>query len=312
MYFTVITEAAVTLDEDNTWIDALMGIPLRIFLIALFSTILLVILRRLVNKLTERIATGENLNSKLGSAKLGTKKLGRAEVGQALGLGPVSPLATARKAQRARTIGSVLRSSVTLVIGLIATLMVLEQLGINTVPLLTSAGVAGVALGFGAQSLVKDFLSGTFMILEDQFGVGDQVIVGDVHGTVEAVALRITKVRDQDGTLWFLRNGEMLRVGNSTQGWAIASIDVSVPYDSDLAKVRASLQTAIDEVRNTPRYKTAILGQPKVSGIETMSATAISLRVTARTEPARQWDVARALREQIRTQFTQDGLTLAD
>lgn len=311
MYFTVYSRTATTPEADPTWLDVVMGTPLRIFLIVLFSTILLVVLRRLINKLTERIATGDNLNAKLSGAKIGKKRLGSLEVGQALGLGSVSPLATARKAQRARTIGSVLRSTVTLVVGLIATLMVLEQLGINTVPLLTSAGVAGVALGFGAQSLVKDFLSGTFMILEDQFGVGDQVIVGDVQGTVEAVALRITKVRDQDGTLWFLRNGEMLRVGNSTQGWAIASIDVSVPYESDLAEVRKSLQSAITTVSGSARYQGVILGQPKVSGIETMNATAISLRVSARTEPARQWDVARALREQIRIQFTKDGLVLA-
>lgn len=292
---------AMTLsDQAQTWLDVLMGTPLRIFLIAAIAFIVLVILRRLIRNLTERIATGEGVTARLGGT----------EVANVLGF--ADPLSTARKAQRARTIGSVMRSAVTMVIGTIATLMILEQLGINTIPLLTSAGVAGVALGFGAQSLVRDFLSGTFMILEDQFGVGDWVVIGDVAGTVEAVALRVTKVRDENGTLWFLRNGEMLRVGNRTQGWAMAKLEISVPYDSDLEAVRASLQTALDSVQAMPKFAGAILGTPAISGIETMTATAITLKITARTSPAKQWDVARALRAEIRTRFEADNLTLAD
>ena len=292
---------AMTLsDQAQTWLDVLMGTPLRIFLIAAIAFIVLVILRRLIRNLTERIATGEGVTARLGGT----------EVASVLGF--ADPLSTARKAQRARTIGSVMRSAVTMVIGTIATLMILEQLGINTIPLLTSAGVAGVALGFGAQSLVRDFLSGTFMILEDQFGVGDWVVIGDVAGTVEAVALRVTKVRDENGTLWFLRNGEMLRVGNRTQGWAMAKLEISVPYDSDLEAVRASLQTALDSVQAMPKFAGAILGTPAISGIETMTATAITLKITARTSPAKQWDVARALRAEIRTRFEADNLTLAD
>ncbi len=287
-------------DQAQTWLDVLMGTPLRIFLIAAIAFIVLVILRRLIRNLTERIATGEGVTARLGGT----------EVASVLGF--ADPLSTARKAQRARTIGSVMRSAVTMVIGTIATLMILEQLGINTIPLLTSAGVAGVALGFGAQSLVRDFLSGTFMILEDQFGVGDWVVIGDVAGTVEAVALRVTKVRDENGTLWFLRNGEMLRVGNRTQGWAMAKLEISVPYDSDLEAVRASLQTALDSVQAMPKFAGAILGTPAISGIETMTATAITLKITARTSPAKQWDVARALRAEIRTRFEADNLTLAD
>lgn len=295
--------AAPTPEEDLGWVSALMGTPLKILIIILVATVVLVILRRLIKNLTEKIASGENLNSKFEKSKFISP-----EVTQVLNL--ASPLATARKAQRSRTIGSVLRSTVTLVVGLIATLMVLEQLGINTVPLLTSAGVAGVALGFGAQSLVKDFLSGTFMILEDQFGVGDRVIVGDVTGTVESVALRTTKVRDDEGTLWFLRNGEMLRVGNRNQGWAMSTVEVSVPYDSDLGKVREALQAAIEKTTSVPRLSKGIMGTPQISGIESMTAAAVTLRITARTQPGISFSVSQALREEIRAQFAHSGLAL--
>lgn len=304
MTYLALPQASVDFTEVKTWLEPLMGTPLRIIIIILGSSIILAVLRRFIQNLTERIATGESVRS------VRKIKPGNTDPSHALGRG--NPLATARKAQRARTIGSVLRSTVTLIVGLIGTLMVLEQLGINTVPLLTSAGVAGVALGFGAQSLVKDFLSGTFMILEDQFGVGDRVIVGEVFGTVEEVALRVTKVRDEQGTLWFLRNGEMLRVGNYTQGWAMASLEIPVPYVSDLAAVRASLANAIEAVSKNARYSAAIMGTPQISGIEVMTATAVTLKVSARTQPAQQWEIARVLREEIRDQFERSGLVLAE
>ena len=304
MTYLALPHTSVDFTEVRTWLEPLMGTPLRIIIIVLVASIILAVLRRFIKNLTERIATGESVRS---VRKL---KSGNTDLSRALGLG--SPLASARKSQRARTIGSVLRSTVTLIVGLIGTLMVLEQLGINTVPLMTSAGVAGVALGFGAQSLVKDFLSGTFMILEDQFGVGDRVIVGEVFGTVEEVALRITKVRDEHGTLWFLRNGEMLRVGNYTQGWAMASLEIPVPYTSDLAAVRTALANAIDVVSKNSRYSAVIMGTPQVSGIEVMTATAVTLKVSARTQPAQQWEIARVLREEIRDQFERDGLVLAE
>lgn len=304
MTYLALPHTAVDFSEAKTWLDPLMGTPLRIIFIVLGASLILAVLRRFIKNLTERIATGDREHS--------VRKLKLIKTDSIHGLGLGNPLATARKAQRARTIGSVLRSTVTLIVGLIATLMVLEQLGINTVPLLTSAGVAGVALGFGAQSLVKDFLSGTFMILEDQFGVGDRVIVGEVFGTVEEVALRTTKVRDENGTLWFLRNGEMLQVGNYTQGWAMAALEIPVPYASDLAAVRASLAKAIDVVTSDPRYSAAIMGTPQISGIEVMTATAVTLKVTARTQPAQQWEIARVLREEIREQFERAGLVLAE
>ena len=146
--------------------------------------------------------------------------------------------------QRAETIASVLRSTVTAVVGTIAFIEILGTLGINLGPIVASAGIVGVALGFGAQNLVKDFLSGIFMILEDQYGVGDVIDlgVGDANGTVEAVGLRITRLRDVKGQVWHVRNGEVVRVGNKSQGWSRAVLDVPVAYGNDVAEASAVIK----------------------------------------------------------------------
>lgn len=284
---------------ERAW-DFILDVPLRILLILVVSAIVLMILRRFIKSLSERIATGGDGPWEPSSDK--AKALKNA----------VNPLANVRRAQRSRTIGSVLRSVASLVIGATALLMILVELGVNIAPLLASAGVVGVAIGFGAQSLVKDFLSGMFLILEDQYGVGDKVTIGDVNGTVESIALRITKVRDAEGTLWYLRNGDVLKVGNKTHGWAIASVEVKVPFDSDLEVVRASLKKAADAVRQDKKLNSAIRGEAVVSGIETMASTGLTIKVNIKTQPARQWDVNRALRENIRKEFSEAQVVLAE
>lgn len=283
----------------DVW-DVLSGTPLRIALILLVSVIVLMILRRLIKTLSEKIATGGDGYWEPTSEK-----------GKAL-KNAVNPLANVRRAQRSRTIGSVLRSVASLVIGATALLMIMVELGINIAPLLASAGVVGVAIGFGAQSLVKDFLSGMFLILEDQYGVGDKVTIGDVNGTVESIALRITKVRDAEGTLWYLRNGDVLKVGNKTHGWAVASVEVKVPFNADLEQVRAALKAAAETVKHDKKLSSAIRGDAVVSGIETMAFGGLTVKVNVKTQPARQWDVNRALRENIRSEFAQRELELAE
>ena len=133
-----------------------------------------------------------------------------------------------RQRQRVETLGSILRSLATVVIVIIAVLMIGEELGLNMAPVLASAGVGGVALGFGAQSLVKDFLSGMFMLAEDQYGVGDFIDTGEAVGTVEEVTLRVTRLRDAQGVIWYVRNGEIVRVANKSQGWSTAMVDIPV------------------------------------------------------------------------------------
>ncbi|MGW6131317.1 mechanosensitive ion channel family protein [Cellulomonas sp. NPDC055163] len=272
----------------------------RVAVILLVSALVLLVLRRAIRTATNHIADGTPL--------LERGRLGDSEVAAALRR--ASPVVTARRAQRARTIGSVLRSTSTIVVGTLAVLMVLDALGANIAPFIASAGIVGVALGFGAQSLVKDFLSGMFMLLEDQYGVGDVVDVGHATGTVEAVALRVTKIRDSSGTLWYVPNGTMVRVGNKTQGWAKAVVEVKVDYFADLDEVRHVLEEAVARVAADPVLGTYLDGEPSVTGIEDLAFDAVTLQVTVKTAPAMQWEVARAMRAAVRRALEEAGIPL--
>jgi len=213
-----------------------------------------------------------------------------------------------RKVQRARTMGSVLKSVVSIVVFVIAALMVLSKLGQNIAPLLASAGILGVALGFGSQSLVKDFLSGMFMLFEDQYGVGDVIDVGEASGTVEAVSLRVTRLRDVNGTVWYIRNGEIPRVGNMSQNWARTVLDVGVGYHEDLAKVRRVLEEIAHDLWENDDFRGLIIEEPEVWGVEALTPDAVTMRVTLKTAPMEQWHVAREMRERIKARFDYEGI----
>lgn len=200
-----------------------------------------------------------------------------------------------RAAARARTIGSMLRSTASVVVVSVAVLTVLGQLGVNLAPVLTTAGVGGVALAFGAQSLVKDVISGVFLVAEDQFGVGDQVTIGDVSGTVEEVALRVTSVRDGDGRLWYLRNGEITKVANVSQGWSMATADVLVAPDADVARALAALEVACDDAWADESLAQNLVERPSVLGVERVGVDSMTLRISAKCLANQQWGVQRAL-----------------
>ncbi len=171
---------------------------------------------------------------------------------------------TQRTEQRANAIGTLLRSVVAIGVWSIALLTILPLLGIDIAPLLASAGVIGVALGFGAQTLVKDYLSGIFMIVEDQYGIGDLVDLGEVIGTVEEVALRYTRLRDLSGVVWYVRNGEVLRVGNRSQGWTLAVVDIPIGYDENIDRVREIVENVATDMDENPDYDDMLLGRPVV------------------------------------------------
>jgi small conductance mechanosensitive channel len=215
-----------------------------------------------------------------------------------------------RRVQRAVTIASLLKSIVTFVVVAIVLFMAISELGYNIAPLIASAGIVGVALGFGAQSLVKDFLSGMFLIFEDQYGVGDSVTVGDVSGTVEAVSLRVTRLRDVDGTVWYLRNGEILKVGNQSQNWARSVLDVSVGYGEDLSRVRRVLSEIAHDLWEDPTFHDLIIEEPEVWGVQSLSPEAVVVRVTLKTTPLQQWKVAREMRERIKARFDAEGIEM--
>ncbi len=217
-------------------------------------------------------------------------------------------LASERHRQRTLTMGSLLRSIVTLTVSVIAILTVMAIIGIPLAPLLASAGVGGVALGFGAQSLVKDFLSGVFMILEDQYGVGDVVDTGEAVGTVEEVTLRVTRLRDANGVIWYVRNGEIIRIANRSQGWSTASVDVPFSYREDVERVLGIMRGAVSDLDDDPAWADALLEAPKVLGVESIAGGTVSVRVLARCAPDRHWGVQREIRRRIKEAFDREGV----
>jgi small conductance mechanosensitive channel len=204
---------------------------------------------------------------------------------------------------------SVLRSVTTGVIASVAAIMVLDVVGLPIAPLIASAGIVGVALGFGAQSLVKDFLSGIFLILEDQYGVGDLVDTGmGTTGTVEAVGLRVTRLRDGSGVVWYVRNGEILKVGNHSQGWSTGIVDVSVAYNEDIPKVQQLIGDTAAAMAEEEEWSEKILEPPTVAGVESVTGTAVTIRVIVKCAPNQHWGVQRELRERIKTVFDREGV----
>lgn len=220
----------------------------------------------------------------------------------------LATLVSERRSMRAKTIGSVLQSIASFVIGFIALVLVLGVIGFNLAPIIASAGVIGVAVGFGAQNLVKDFLSGVFMLLEDQYGVGDVVDLGEATGTVESVGLRVTTVRDYAGTVWYVRNGEVQRVGNSSQGFAVAVVDVPLGYSADVNQALELLGRVADEATAEEPLSVDVLEEPKVLGIQGMTPNNITLRLTVKVRPARQWAAQRELRRRIMAVFDEHGI----
>ncbi|TYQ09846.1 UNVERIFIED_ORG: small conductance mechanosensitive channel [Gordonia westfalica J30] len=214
----------------------------------------------------------------------------------------------ARRAQRAATIGSVLKSTVSIVLLVWVVLSVLSVLGVNIAPFIASAGIVGLAIGFGAQNLVRDFVTGVFMLLEDQYGVGDIVDLGEAIGEVETVGLRVTTLRDIDGTLWYVRNGEIARVGNMSQEFAVARVDTPVAPGADIDKAQ---QVAAEAARRAVEDDdTDILGAIEMLGVQEVSSEQIVLRLTVKTKPNGQWAVQRRLRRAILQAFVENNIAL--
>jgi moderate conductance mechanosensitive channel len=216
-----------------------------------------------------------------------------------------------RRKQRVRALGSVLRSAASVTIFSIAGLTILGDLGINLAPLLASAGVVGIAIGFGAQNLVRDYLSGIFMLVEDQYGVGDVITVGDATGTVETVTLRITRLRSVNGIVWHIRNGAIEKVGNESQGWARAVLDFPVPYTADLVTIRALLADAAEGMWNEPVWRTVMIEKPEVWGAQQVDMApppTVTMRVVVKTAPLRQWEVEREMRARVKAALDAAGI----
>ncbi|MBD7956559.1 mechanosensitive ion channel [Microbacterium sp. Sa4CUA7] len=254
------------------------------------------VLRIVIRRIVERIVSGAKSKARVDD----TQALDR------------SPLAQVRLVQRTRTLGTILQNIVNVAIVIIVTLLVVQVVApsvLGSFALLSAA--IGAGLGFGAQNIVKDVLNGIFIVAEDQIGIGDVVDVGLATGVVEYVSVRVTHVRDVNGTLWFVRNGEILRIGNMSQGWARAVIDLGVPADADIAEVEKNLLAAARSLQKDPKWRTRILEDPEMWGLESIDGDTLLIRVVMKTRANAKDDVARELRMRLKHAIDQIDLPVS-
>lgn len=271
-----VTQSRHLAQLTNVFFAGPVQVTLRIAFVVLLALLVRLAARRLINRVTARATLrpdgGERSHSMLGE----------------------------RHQQRASALGSVLGNAASVTIFTIAAFIILGDMGLNLAPILASAGVLGIAIGFGAQNLVQDFLAGIFMLMEDQYGVGDVIDIDTVSGTVEAVSLRITRVRDVNGVIWHIRNGTISKSGNESHGWARAVVDFPVPYDLDISEVRQMMERTAVAMWQDPAWQEVILERPEVWGVQEVTSDSVLVRVIARTAPLRRWEVGRELRERLK------------
>jgi moderate conductance mechanosensitive channel len=287
-----LVEVAV---KDGSWTQAwytkLAALVLVIVLAFVIRWICFKILDRAIKPVAKTVASP-------GAAKI-------------VGAGSPNPeRAAQRAAQRTQTLLSVGRSVVTIVVFSIAIALILGIYGVSLTAILASAGILSVALGFGAQSLVRDYLSGLAIIMEDQYGVGDLVDTGEAVGVVEQVSLRITRLRDASGVIWFVPNGQILRLANRSRGAALVTVDLPIAAGQDANHALSVMGEALSGLADDPQFSDDVLDAPEVVGVESVSAAGVMLRATARTRPDARLTVAREMRARILAAFENAGVTL--
>ena len=298
--------------ESETWAEVAQWVvekPLRVLFILAVAWLVNRIVRRAIATFADRTI------NRLEADQAGREDEVKTGPLEALGdrvTSKLEQIATQgeRKKQRTETLASVLHSLATAVIYTFAILIALSEFDINLGPLIAGAGIAGIALGFGAQSVVRDFLSGIFMLVEDQYGVGDIIDVGDASGVVEEVSLRTTRIRDVEGTVWFVPNGEIKRVGNKSQLWARAVLDVEVAYDTDLEQAADVIKEVADGVWREQLEAATILEEPEIWGVQQFGASAVAIRLVIKTEPGEQFAAGREIRGRLKAAFDLAGIEI--
>ncbi|WP_181275301.1 mechanosensitive ion channel family protein [Brevibacterium oceani] len=296
-------ENTVQAASDFDW-SFLLGAPLQITVIVIMAFVVNLIVRYFIRRFTTAVAKGTVGSEKAEGAGL-TKFSSAALEAQRTGIDQQT--IKERRAQRAKTVGRMLSSVTTILISVIAALMILDALSFNIAPILASAGIAGVAIAFGAQELVRDYLSGFFIVIEDQYGIGDTVDLGEAVGEVEDVGLRRTQVRDLTGTLWHVRNGEILRVGNLSQGWARAVLDIPIDYRTSMDDYREMTADVTRTLKKDPEIARAMLEDPEIAGVQSLSGSYRVIRTMVKTKPNQQWMVERAFRAELMTELAKRG-----
>lgn len=291
--FLALTEIFAGILPEPEW---LLTVPLRIALILIAAAVAVAAARRVIKAGLRRLIDNGLRRRIEGSKKRGPKALFES-----------SEAAAQRSSQRVEVLALVLSSAAAFAIWTIAIMLVLAEVGISLAPLLAGAGVVGIALGFGAQSLVRDFLSGIFILIEDQFAVNDIVDLGEAVGVVEGVSLRTTRLRSVEGTVWHVPNGEIRRVGNMSQHWSRSLLDIEVTYETDLDLAKRVIKDVADRLRDEDQD---ILDEPEVWGVETISAVSITIRLVIKTRPSEQWRISRELRQRIKVAFDEAGIEM--
>ena len=277
--------------------------PLSIFLVVLIAAIVAMIVRWMISRSMGRLLLAGS------TKKHGRKGKFRRRTSEVL---LASGDSSVRTQARLETLTAVFRSIGTALVWFVALFFALDILGISLGPLLATAGIAGVALGFGTQTMVRDFISGFFIVAEDQFGVGDTIDVGGgAKGVVERVTLRATHIRDAEGTMWHVANGQIVKVANKSQEWARALIDVVLPYDADISAVSDVMQEVADAMQKAPEWSEKIMERAEIWGIQEFDSDGVHVRMVIKTEPAAQFGVLRELRARLKTTFDERGILFA-
>ncbi len=303
----------ITASEGLAQATEWLGRPLNAAIILALTWLVNRLLRRFISRAVERVIAGQQEDAAEAAAaaehRAATEQrinLQQRSLARALALRESSE----RSTQRTRTVGTVVGNVASIMVYLIGIGMALAEFGVNLGPLIAGAGIVGVALGFGAQSLVKDFLSGIFMFIEDQYGVGDIIDVGEASGVVEVVNLRTTRIRDVEGTLWHVPNGEIRRVANKSQEWARTVLDIEVAYDTDIVRAMEVIKQVADEVWEQAPDHATILEEPELWGVEAFGESAIAIRLAMKVEPSEQWATARLIRARIKEAFDVEGIQI--
>jgi small conductance mechanosensitive channel len=276
--------------------DWLVDRPLRIGLTLSVALVVTIVYRYLMHRLSTRIVS-QRTRGALDRVSRGTG-------------GSISAPDPTRLEARTQTLGAVLANSGTALIWVITLLLVLGELGINLGPLIAGAGIAGIALGFGAQQMVQDYLAGVFILSEDQFGIGDVVDLGEATGTVEEVSLRATRLRDLDGVVWHVPNGTLTRVGNKSKQWARARVDISVAYDTDLRESMQLILATAEAMAEDEEWADSILEAPEMWGVEELAADGVTLRLIVKTRPGDQFAVTRELNIRLKEALDEAGIEI--
>ncbi|WP_300649359.1 mechanosensitive ion channel family protein [Hydrogenophaga sp.] len=250
---------------------------LRVTLIIVAAWVLIAVLQRAIRTLRERIA---------------------------------SRMDDRESAQRAETLGRVFRYLASVVVSLIAGMLVLAELGVSVAPILGAAGVVGLAVGFGAQSLVKDFFTGFFILLENQIRQGDVVKIGDHAGSVEVVTLRYVQLRDYDGNVHYVPNGHISTVINMTRGFSNAVMDIGVAYRENVDEVMAVMRNVAANLQQDPAFRLKILAELEIAGVESLADSAVVIRCRFRTLPLEQWGVKREYLRRVKAAFDEHGIEI--